>query len=74
MPTTIEKIKEEFVSTFGYNGPESSCDSIGRSAGCDDCSANIKLREEHKQFLISALTRVREEALAECKEKYEKPL
>lgn len=47
---------EEFDKRFGKRGPDGNCDSIGRGAGCDDCSFNVRLREEHKEFVAEILT------------------
>ena len=52
-PKTIayQEMMKMFEEQFGKAGPEMNSDSIGRRAGCDDCSANIEEREEHKDFL-----------------------
>ena len=57
----INKILEKFDEQFGKDGIDKNSDSIGRSAGCDDCSVNIKLRAEHKDFLRQSLVEVLEE-------------
>ncbi len=44
--------EERFDNQFGKDGPEGNSDSVGRGAGCDDCWGNIKLRREHKQFVL----------------------
>ncbi len=67
--TNIDKILEEFDKQFGKAGPEMNTDSIGRSAGCDDCSGNIEEREEHKQFLSDKLNQIRQETIKEIEEK-----
>lgn len=58
LPSAME---ERFDEKFGIAGIEMNCDSRGRKTGCDDCSTNIKLREEHKKFLKAELSRVRAE-------------
>ena len=47
----IKESVKKFDEKFGKAGVEKNCDSIGKSAGCDDCSINIEEREEHRQFL-----------------------
>lgn len=56
-------ILEEFDKRFGKIGPEGNCDSIGRRAGCDDCSINVGEREEHRAFLIYAISEARKDTL-----------
>lgn len=62
--------EERFDSRFGKPGPEKNSDSIGRIAGCDDCSDNILRREEHKSFLREELLlqehRLKELAQQKC--------
>ncbi len=55
MNDLIREELEAFDRQFGKAGPDKNCDSEGRSAGCDDCSDNIEVREEHKAFLERAL-------------------
>lgn len=57
--------QERFDEQFGIDGPDKDSDSIGRNAGCDDCSENIKLRAEHKLFLKQELRRALQECLPE---------
>jgi hypothetical protein len=57
----IEEILAEFDKRFGVAGPEKNCDSVGRRAGCDDCSENIEVREEHRHFLSSSLQKAYEQ-------------
>jgi hypothetical protein len=52
---TTKDIAHDFDQRFGHDGPDSNSDSIGRKAGCDDCFENIKLRQEHKEHLISLI-------------------
>lgn len=59
MPS-LQDIDKEFDEKFGIDGPDRNSDSIGRGAGCDDCSGNIEMRKEHKDFLHQALTNQRE--------------
>jgi hypothetical protein len=49
--STVEDWEKEFDEKFGKDGPDKNSDSIGRSAGCDDCCSNIELRAEHKDFI-----------------------
>ena len=55
-PETGLEWEKEFDERFGKDGPEVNCDSIGRSAGCDDCAESIEIRREHKEFLMKALS------------------
>lgn len=48
-------VAQQFDEKFGTDGPDKNSDSIGRKAGCDDCSMNIELRAEHKAFLLQVL-------------------
>lgn len=50
------KWEESFDKRFGKAGEDKNSDSIGRDAGCDDCSACIELREEHKAFIKDQIT------------------
>lgn len=50
MSTLEETILSEFREKFPIE-----------SAGCDGCSKNQRENEEHKAFLLSSLTRVRED-------------
>lgn len=53
--TYKQKILTQFDEKFGKDGPERNCDSIGSTAGCDDCTTNINERGLHRLFLYSAL-------------------
>ena len=59
---TLEGWEERFDKQFGKAGAEMDSDSIGRTAGCDDCTTNIQLREEHKAFIRTLITAAKEEA------------
>ena len=50
-----EEVIKMFDEQFGKAGPNKNSDSIGREAGCDDCSTSIKVREETRAFLSTAL-------------------
>ena len=63
----INKILEKFDEQFGKDGIDKNSDSIGRSAGCDDCSVNIKLRAEHKDFLRQSIVEVLEDVKRKIK-------
>lgn len=56
----IEASEKKFDKKFGKNGPDADSDSIGIKAGCDDCSSNIFLRGEHKNFLHDSQYRLLE--------------
>lgn len=62
---TLEGWEDRFDKQFGKAGSEMDSDSVGRSAGCDDCSINIKLREEHKNFIRTLITAAKEEGYQE---------
>jgi hypothetical protein len=70
----MDKILEEFDNTFGvslYSDENSNgydC-SDGRMAGCDDCYTNLKLRDEHKEYLIDTLKSYRLSILKEIQDK-----
>lgn len=51
--TLKETILKAFDEQFGTDGPDRNCDSVGRKAGCDDCSSCIELRKEHRDFVSS---------------------
>jgi len=54
----LESEKKEFDEKFGIKGVEGNSDSIGRRAGCDDCSANVEWREEQREFLQQSHQRI----------------
>lgn len=65
----VEEIVEEFDMRFGIDGPKKDSDSVGRSAGCDDCVGNIELRAEHRDFLRQALTSSYEQGVRDERER-----
>lgn len=65
MNDQLTREREMFDRKFGMKGPEGNSDSTIRQAGCDDCSANVEEREEHRKFLAESNARVREAALKE---------
>jgi hypothetical protein len=48
-------VLDGFDRQFGTDGPDKDSDSVGRGAGCDDCSSNVRLRAEHRVFVEKAL-------------------
>lgn len=64
MSTNIQEgWADRFDDKFGKAGPEKNSDSIGKSAGCDDCSYNIKEREDHRQFVSQEILAAKKEVI-----------
>ena len=57
---------DRFDEKFGKKGPDGNSDSIGRKAGCDDCSENIELREEYKSFIAQEIAEAEKRVIEEC--------
>lgn len=71
---TTEELKEQLVAEFDKQfgvrpaNEEDYC-SEGRTAGCDDCETNKQEREEHRDFLLLALTKMEEHVGREVAER-----
>lgn len=63
--------EERFNKQFGTDGEEKNCDSIGRKAGCDDCSHNIEERQEYKSFIRQELSIAEQRGAEKEREKCE---
>lgn len=74
MQDTLKKLEAEFDEQFGTDGPDKNCDSIGRSAGCDDCFDSIKLRAEHKSFLLKTASEMYEKGREDLVEDIKKDI
>lgn len=75
MPTKTnnkESWEDRFDKQFGTARADICDGSDGRRAGCDDCSANIEIRNEHKEFVRTILHQRESEIVEICNNYIEK--